>query len=596
MLMKTLRLASIERLEPRIAPAVAINVPGKTATWTDWDGDLVTMKWTTAVAPFFTSHDSGAGSIVDLITLSGLAHQNIGLTITVKTAGAGDGFVDLGRLSAAGVAIKSLSGPKATFAEIDAGDGNKGIGALSLYALGVIAPTSFSGAGGDGVSNIPGVFSSFKLTSDFGSGKLALGKVGEASGSIAIGGNIRGDSPSAAGAVNGLLVFNGSKLSSFTLGGSIIGGNAAYDGAVQFNATVSTVTIKGSILGGEGHSTGRLEANQIGTFTVAGSLVGSSGITSGTVYGGSVSTFTLGGSIIGGSVDYAGYANFGILGKATVAGSIHGGTAYLTGMFTSNSTKSFTMNGSLYGGTDGNTGVISLGTTGTFALKGGIYGNEATEAATAGTVAMVRLSGASTVSILGGIHAGRAAGGTALIYNGALFLEGNTGTVTIKGGVTGNTELKAYVLAQGVAVNPGDIMAIKSLSITGDVSHATIATGHTSAVGAAIGNAENPDAGLGSLTVTGNWLHSSLLVGINDVSENGAGNSDTRSASDASRIAKVGTIKITGRVLDDPSAPGFSGFIAEKIAKITVGGATVFKTGDALRYLDKNGYVIVREL
>lgn len=596
--MNSLHLTAIEPLEPRIAPAsVTIYATTKTATWTDWDGDLITLKWTTVTAPSFDFHDDGLGVTVDRINLSSPAHQNIGLTVTIKAAGGGDGFVDIGRLGATGVAIKSLSAPKASFAELDAGDGNKSIGTLSIYALGMAASNHFTNAGGDGLSALSGIFTSFKLTGDLNAGKLTLGKLDEASGSIAIGGSVRGDSLSSHSSVNGYLVFSGSKLASFTLGGSIVGGNTANDGRVELNATLSTVTVKGSILGGEASSTGTLRVSTVSTLSVAGSLVGSSGISSATLSADRVTTLTLGGSVIGGSVDYAGYVSLGTLGKGTIGGSVKGGTGYLTGLVSANSTKSFTINGSIYGGTKGNTGLVGLGDTGTFVMKGGIFGNEATTADVGGEVGRLRLGDVTSVSILGGIHTGRSASGLALPVNGALFIDGNAGTVTIKGGVTGNTETKALVVALGTAVKPGDYTAIKSLSITGDVSYATIATGHGYGVGAAIGNAENPDAGLGSLTVTGNWFHSSLLVGINDVSENGAESSDTRSPSDATRLAKVGLIKIGGRILDDPNASGYSGFIAEKIAKITVGGATVFQTGgNPMRYLDTFDYVIVREL
>lgn len=361
--------------------------------------------------------------------------------------------------------------------------------------------------------------------------------------------------------------------------------------------TVATVKVVGSLLGGEQANTGFLDLSVAGTVSVGGSLVGGAGVTTGAILAGRVTSFTLGGSIIGGTADYAGYVSLGLTGKVSIYGSIQGGAGYLTGGFTASSVKTFTLNGSIYGGIAGNTGFVSLtGDTGTVTVKGGLFGHEATAASTVGSAAYLRADDATSVTILGGIHAGRTGSGTVLPYNGALFLEGNTGTVTIKGGLIGNNETKAYLLAEGQAVNPGDFTAIKSLSITGDVTHATIATGHVSDTAAVINNAENPDAGLGSLTVTGNWLHSSLLVGVNDTTNNGANLVDTRSLGDPTRLAKVGLVKITGRVLDDPASLGYSGFIAEKIAKITVGGATVFKIGDSLHFLDSNGFVIAREI
>jgi hypothetical protein len=109
-----------------------------------------------------------------------------------------------------------------------------------------------------------------------------------------------------------------------------------------------------------------------------------------------------------------------------------------------------------------------------------------------------------------------------------------------------------------------------------------------------IGVAENPDAGIGSVRVGGDWLHSSLTAGINDANTNGAQSSDTRDMGDAARHAIIGPVAIKGFVLDNPGASGFSGFIAEKIASIAVHGVNVFKTGDAARSLDSHSFVDVR--
>lgn len=97
----------VELLESRIAPAsLAVNLVTKTATWTDWDGDLVTLKWNKGTSnPGFLPRNLGEGQIIDLITLSPVDHQNIGIAITVKAAGGGDGL----SISAASPASASRS-------------------------------------------------------------------------------------------------------------------------------------------------------------------------------------------------------------------------------------------------------------------------------------------------------------------------------------------------------------------------------------------------------------------------------------------------------------------------------------------------------
>src|SRR5690242_17513234 len=99
--MKSPALASIESLEQRIAPAaVTINTALHTATWTDFDGDLVTLKYSASQAPDFATTDDGAGLDVDKITLTAAAHTNGDFSIKVKAMPDGDGRVDIGRLNA----------------------------------------------------------------------------------------------------------------------------------------------------------------------------------------------------------------------------------------------------------------------------------------------------------------------------------------------------------------------------------------------------------------------------------------------------------------------------------------------------------------
>jgi len=45
-------------------------------------------------------------------------------------------------------------------------------------------------------------------------------------------------------------------------------------------------------------------------------------------------------------------------------------------------------------------------------------------------------------------------------------------------------------------------------------------------------------------------------------------------------------VVIKGAILDDYSSGGFSGFEAERIAKITAGGAVVFQHGAGITFFD----------
>ncbi|MGB8166880.1 MAG: hypothetical protein WCF18_05275, partial [Chthoniobacteraceae bacterium] len=166
--------------------------------------------------------------------------------------------------------------------------------------------------------------------------------------------------------------------------------------------------------------------------------------------------------------------------------------------------------------------------------------------------------------------------------------------------VIGHENLQAIIMAGGKApATAGNYNAIGKLTTSGDASLAYIAAGQTkddSSFANRIGMAENPDAGIGAVSVGGNWFHSNLTAGINDVNSAGVSSGDTRDTGDATRHAVLGPVVIKGLVTDNPMLSGLSGFAAEKIASITAGGVKVFKTGDADKKLEAFSFVNVREI
>jgi hypothetical protein len=543
--------SSIEPLESRIAPAnlVAVNAATKTATWTDWDGDLVTLKWTGAAAPTFVSEDSGGLTLlVDKITLT---NANDALTLTVKAFGSGDGRIDLGHLDATGIALKSWSSPKATIAEFDCGDTVNGIGSYLSGGIGIVPHTKFAGSTGDGVNDVKGAVGSFTVRGDLAAGQLAIAAgAGGKIGSVTFTGSIRGDAP-VAGILNGNLTITTGKLGSLTIGGSIIGGDGNSEGNVSVTGSIGKALVKGSLIGGSNSFTGQLSL-------------------------GEVKSFVIGGNVVGGSAKFSGF----------------GGALSAT---------SFTLGGSIVGGTEAVTGVLSFNAVQTAVIKGSIIGTNDVDPATNGEVATLDINGAAgSITLYGDLIAGTVHTAGAASYNGAILVKDNVASITIKGSVLGNNDTRAYILAQGVApAKPGNYNAIGKLTVGGDVEHAYIAAGqgvNLSAFADRIGDAETPDAGIGSVTVGGNWLHSNLTAGINDADSGGFDAGDTRDAGDPTRQAVIGPVQIKGDLLDDPFAFGFSGFGAEKIASITAGGVKVFTTGAADRFLDFYHFVRVGEV
>jgi len=549
----------IEPLEPRIAPAT-VAVVGQTASWTDFDGDKVTLKWTVGAAPIFSTDDVGSldGLVVKRIAFTG-TNTGAAVTLTVKAAGGGDGRIDLGRVDATGVGLASWSSPRATIAEIDAGDGTASFKTFVSGGLGVHAVGLFSGAGGDGTSQIDGQIGTFTVNGDIAATKLQLNAAGATKiTKVEIKGSLLGTaatSPADTGPSGVLEVF-ADEVGAIVIGGGIIGGKGGNTGVLQNFGSIGSLTIKGGVIGGE--------AGGAGTVTLA-----------------SVKTLSIG-------------------------GDLRGGVASGTGNIGANRVDSFTLGGSIFGGTVSETGTIGIGAAKTILIKGSIIGaQKLASGANSLTAALSVNSGiagapVASVTINGDLLGGSNASGVNVSYNGALIFGGNVTTLAIKGDIRGTDGLPAAILARGTTpLAGGNFNAIGRLTVGGDVTLATIAAGQTtdiSTLGARIGNAENPDAGIGSVTVGGDWLHSSLTAGINDAGSNGVDLADTRSAGDADRQAVIGAIVIKGDLLDNGAFAGTSGFAAQKIAKLTASGQALFTTGGAAKTLNWDQIVFIREL
>jgi len=190
--------------------------------------------------------------------------------------------------------------------------------------------------------------------------------------------------------------------------------------------------------------------------------------------------------------------------------------------------------------------------------------------------------------------------GAMLGYNGAVGVGENLGSAVIKGSILGHDGYQAIIMAGGLApATPGDYNAIGKLTVGGDVSFGYIAAGHIldkTTFANRIGVAENSDTGIGRVTVGGNWFHSNLSAGINDLNTSGLTTGDSRDPGNAARHAVLGPVVIKGDILDNPNTTGFSGFLAEKIASITTGGVKLFKTGDPTRSVDPFGFVDIDEI
>jgi hypothetical protein len=576
--MKSQLRTSIEFLEQRIAPAaVTINPALHTATWTDFDGDHVTLKYSSSVAPTFATSDNGAGLLVDRITLDAASSAHGDFSIKVQPVSGGDGRVDIGRLNSTGIQIATWISPKATFAEFDSGKVNTTAERIVVGTLGAIPYTKFMNTGGDGSSTIEGAVASCIVRGDIIATILVAGSDLQST-HLTITGDINGVGADVA--ESAAVHFRGDSNSLLTIKGDVIGGNELHQGIVVAETAGAKVVLKGSLIGGVGPASGQINCPEsLGIVTIGGDVIGGSGVNSGYVYAAKgLGTLKIAGDLVGGYYSGAGHVFVadGFVERVTIGGSVLGGTQESTGVLLLNDVGSIKIKGSLVGGF-GTIGVQN-------SFSGAVY--------SAHDLRSLVIGG----DLVGGTYGDL----TQLSYNGAVLVNDNLGSLLVKGSILGHNGYQAIVMAGGVATGaPGDYNAIGKVNVLGDVHYGYIAAGQTyngASFDDRIGAAENPDAGIGRVTVGGDWFHSNLSAGINDNLTTGISSGDSRSQGDAARHAVLGPVVIKGGIFDNPNTTGFSGFAAEKIAKITAAGVKLFQSGDPARSVDPFGFVDIAEI
>ncbi|MEQ1862943.1 MAG: hypothetical protein ABMA13_23725, partial [Chthoniobacteraceae bacterium] len=307
------------------SPLAATVAPGgKSATFRDVDGDLVTVKtnkgvFTGAEFSGVTLGANGAGQLRALTLGAGFTGANI--TFTAKpSAQGGNGFVNVGFLDANGVdlgAVKIPGGLGLIKAGTVGGDVKvPGVKSLTVQSLGLLG-ISTQAPGGDTDSNIQGALPLLDIKGDLRAsldvrgkpdGKIGVAKIGgsmvsgddeplklfgEAGiGSLKIGGDIRTGG-------EGVLITSDVAIGAITVGGAITGAETA---PVILNAfgqlfaptkgvdlAIKSLTVKGSvnfaiIRAGLGDGEVNTDAS-IGAITVGGDWISSSasvGVSGGT--------------------------------------------------------------------------------------------------------------------------------------------------------------------------------------------------------------------------------------------------------------------------------------------------------------------------
>lgn len=346
-------MSSIEALEARIAPATLLP-GGKVVTFTDIDGDAVTVKFSKSVltagnvggifafsGSTFASTGKQKLSALLLANL-GAAANGVDITVSAKCSATlgGNGVIDLQGIDASNVNYANGTGNgidlgkvivRGNIDYIDAGDANLTTPALKFLDVQTL------GAVGDGVtSSMYGGVGTFKVRGNM-SGDLIIDGFNDTAAqttlqSLIVGGSMgAGFDSSLAGhvKVSGNLVSArivhdlrggytpstgsievGGNLGKLSIGGSIIGGSVISTGYVFVAGTLSHFNIRGDVAGGTGVGSAFIQANSIGTGFIGGDVRGYQG---GVVFMAqdtvgsilvtqTITSLTIGGSLIGGSI------------------------------------------------------------------------------------------------------------------------------------------------------------------------------------------------------------------------------------------------------------------------------------------------------
>lgn len=172
-----------------IAGGVNLQLNGKTATFNDIDGDLVTIKRT--IGTFgpgeivVTPAASGGGFFTQLI----LSAAPGNLTITAKPGpSGGNGFVNLGTLTGTGIALGnvSLAGDLTQFDGGAAVTGKPGIGSLAAQSIGVF--NVIGATPGHVGSTITGGLGKLTVKSDIRDESIVDNSFGDRIGAVSVGG------------------------------------------------------------------------------------------------------------------------------------------------------------------------------------------------------------------------------------------------------------------------------------------------------------------------------------------------------------------------------------------------------------------------
>jgi hypothetical protein len=440
----------------------------------------------------------------------------------------GDGLVNVGYINATGIDLGAVK-VAGDLDKIVAGNGvgtKPGIGSLSVQSLGVKGITT--GAlnlesditGRLGALNVRGnVFEAFV-------------KASGSMGAVRIGGSLIGGAAAYSGRIS-----SGGNLGAVKVGHDILGGVGLESGSIS-SSNLASLTIGGSLRGGSGIGSGDIDCRNCGSVKITGDVVGGTGAGdySGFIASDNLASVAVGGSLIGGSRRFNGAIEVvGRAGPVKIGGDLMGGAGDNSGSIEGyNDFSSVTIGGSLVGGSNSYSGAIfSVTRLGPVKIGKDIQGGTASYS---GYITGARIA---SVTVGGSIFAGPDNQGRD--HDGWICAEKDFGRVVVKGSIVGNN-VNSVLISAGGAVKPtatSDV-AIRSIFVGKDITLTEIRGGYNSAQTFVDNNAQ-----IGGITVNGAYSFNRISSGASPGADGVPGTSDDTFPG---TISKIGRIVLNGTI------------------------------------------------
>ena len=533
--------SGIEPLEGRIAPAVLVN--GHMLTYTDSDGDVVTVNFSKdifdpatvsqaaldAVFKFTsgTAHTAATGDgpqQLQLLDLGAVPVKVVGsklisrvkgvsFSITAERTATGDGLVNIGAIRSGdnGLGDVTIAGD---LGQIDAGTGavKTGIKMLSVQSIGKLGTTTQRPGATPPTAADPAPSLESTIT-----GKL---------GKLSVAGDMLGylHAVDATQTVNGQSVLTAhGKIGGIAVGGSLAGDTAGDNmGRVQAAFDIGDVTL-GGVRGGAGKNSGALTAGRaLGNVTVAGSIAGGTGDGSGVISSlGKMGDVRVSGNITGSGPHSGGIFAAGDI-ASVVVGAITGGTGTGSGFIDGlKNVGPVFVSSDVSGGDGAGSGVISAGSTlANITINGKISGGKGANsgAILGGQDPAKSDRSLGDVNVLGALIGGEGDGSGAIRSGGSIgalkiggALQGGIGLLS--GSLSAGGAIESIAISRGVAGGDGISSAtiqshgrIGTIAISGDLAGGAGA-GSASILSHELASAASPVAGeIGSVTISGKLI------------------------------------------------------------------------------------------